>query len=88
MPMRVRRTATAIVGVVTSLLLTPALGHAQATRSYDVPDANADINSLVVGPDGHLWFAEQNGYALRSISPQGQFRSPGRRAAHRVRRRR
>jgi streptogramin lyase len=67
----------ALITVAAAVLLTPAIGRGATVQTHPVPQPAAGLNSLVLGPDGNLWFGESNAadgsYHVGSISPSGQF---------------
>lgn len=83
--MRVRKCAVAVAGALLATSVTggaadearadgaapaaPAAGPTIAT--YAVPTAGAALDSLVRGPDGNLWFAEEKGWKIGRITPAG-----------------
>ncbi|GAA1501844.1 virginiamycin B lyase family protein [Nocardioides humi] len=46
-------------------------GRAPTIATYPVPTADAGLDSLVVGPDGQLWFTERKGWKLGRITAAG-----------------
>jgi streptogramin lyase len=56
-----------------SLTLALAAGSARAAnvQLFPVPTVGAGLSNIVAGPDGALWFNEQNGFAVGQITTSG-----------------
>jgi streptogramin lyase len=56
-----------------SCVLALAAGSARAAnvQLFAVPTAGAGLSNIVAGPDGALWFNEQNGFAVGRITTTG-----------------
>ena len=67
----------AVLGVVVSaMVVSTAQGAAAASlrlhgRSFPIPSPNAQPIEIVLGPDGNLWFTEQNTSAVARVTPDG-----------------
>jgi len=63
--------------VVTTLLSACALAYAAGSaraanvQVFPVPTPSAGLSNIVAGPDGALWFNEQNGFAVGRITTAG-----------------
>ena len=68
---------TAVLGVVVSaMVVSTAQGAAAASlrlhgRSFPIPSPNAQPIEIALGPDGNLWFTEQNTSAVARVTPDG-----------------
>jgi virginiamycin B lyase len=67
-----------IVLLGAALWALPATAPAQI-RSLPIPTPNSEPISIILGPDGNLWFTEQNASQVVRVTPKGQiteFRTP------------
>ena len=58
----------ALIGV---LALAAGSARAANVQLFAVPTAGAGLSNIVAGPDGALWFNEQNGFAVGRITTTG-----------------
>src|SRR2546428_13340694 len=67
----------AVLGVaVFVVIVSTAQGAAAASprlhgRFFPIPSPNAQPIEIVLGPDGNLWFTEQNTSAVGRVTPDG-----------------
>jgi virginiamycin B lyase len=68
----IARRASALIGALICVLALAA-GSARAAnvQLFAVPTAGAGLSNIVAGPDGALWFNEQNGFAVGRITTTG-----------------
>jgi virginiamycin B lyase len=55
------------------LLAFPAVGRAVTVQAFPVPSPAADLQHIVAGPDGALWFTEQGAGKVGRITTAGQI---------------
>ncbi len=56
---------------------TPRQGHLIGMiNEYPIPTSDAQADSITLGPDGNLWFTEDNAAKIGWITPQGHIREP------------
>jgi streptogramin lyase len=71
----IARAGFALLAAVTGLVALAALGAGSARAAnvqlFAVPTAGAGLSNIVAGPDGALWFNEQNGFAVGRITTTG-----------------
>jgi streptogramin lyase len=60
-----------VAALICALALAPGSGRAANVRLFAVPAAGAGLSNIVAGPDGALWFNEQNGFAVGRITTAG-----------------
>jgi streptogramin lyase len=69
------RRATSVLFVVSMLVCALGSGSGSAAAAnvqlFAVPTAGAGLSNIVAGPDGALWFNEQNGFAVGRITTTG-----------------
>ena len=75
------RTDLASKVILSVALLTFSLGQAAQARvqSFRIPTADSEPISIILGPDGNLWFTEQNASNVARVTLDGvitEFRTP------------
>ena len=75
------RTDLASKVVLGVALLTFSLGQAAQARvqAFPIPTPDSQPISIILGPDGNLWFTEQNASNVARVTPDGvitEFRTP------------
>jgi streptogramin lyase len=60
-----------LVALVGVLALTAGSARGANVQLFAVPTAGAGLSNIVAGPDGALWFNEQNGFAVGRITTAG-----------------
>ena len=60
-----------LVALVCVLALAAGSARAADVQLFAVPTAGAGLSNIVAGPDGALWFNEQNGFAVGRITTAG-----------------
>jgi streptogramin lyase len=58
---------------VALLLAFPAVGRAVTVQAFPVPSPAADLQQIVAGPDGTLWFTEKGANNVGRITTAGQI---------------
>jgi virginiamycin B lyase len=61
------------LAAVALLLALPAVGRAVNVQTFPVPSPVADLQHIVAGPDGALWFTEKGANKVGSITTAGQI---------------
>lgn len=62
-----------LVGLLAVVLLLPATAAAATVTEYEIPTATSQPTGITVGPDGALWFTEENGHKIARITTDGQI---------------
>jgi len=75
------RTNLASKLILTIALLTFSLGQAAQARvqGFRIPTPGSEPISIILGPDGNLWFTEQEASNVARVTPEGvitEFRTP------------
>ena len=75
------RTDLASKVILSVALLTFSLGQAAQARvqAFPIPTPDSQPISIILGPDGNLWFTEQNASNVARVTPDGvitEFRTP------------
>ena len=60
-----------LAALVCVLALAAGSARAADVQLFPVPTAGAGLSNIVAGPDGALWFNEQNGFAVGRITTAG-----------------
>jgi virginiamycin B lyase len=60
-----------LAALICALALAAGSARAANVQVFAVPTASAGLSNIVAGPDGALWFNEQNGFAVGRISTIG-----------------
>jgi streptogramin lyase len=60
-----------LAALICVLALTAESARAANVQLFAVPTAEAGLSNIVAGPDGALWFNEQNGFAVGRITTAG-----------------
>src|SRR5579885_1310372 len=55
------------------LTVSPALAKAGNIKEFTVPTPQSSPEGVVPGPDGNLWFTENNGNNIGRLTPSGKF---------------
>jgi len=63
----------ATICVVVLAALAAGSARAANVQLFAVPTAAAGLSNIVAGPDGALWFNEQNGFAVGRITTTGEI---------------
>ena len=70
---RLRLWVPLALAAVALLLALPAVGRAVAVQTFPVPSPASDLQQIVAGPDGALWFTEQGANNVGRITTAGQI---------------
>jgi streptogramin lyase len=75
------RTDLALKVILGVALLTFSLGQGAwaGVRAFPIPTPDSEPISIILGPDGNLWFTEQNASNVARVTPDGvitEFRTP------------
>jgi streptogramin lyase len=62
---------SAILGLALLAAGSAGVARSQVITEFPVPTVNADVDSIVAGPDGNLWFTENNGNKIGRITTAG-----------------
>jgi streptogramin lyase len=68
--LRVLVLGLAVLGVSMGSAL-PASAEGVQIRSWPIPTPDSEPIEITLGPDGNLWFTEQNGNAVARVTPRG-----------------
>ena len=60
-----------VAALICVLAFAGGTARAADVQSFAVPTAGAGLSNIVAGPDGALWFNEQNGFAVGRITTTG-----------------
>jgi streptogramin lyase len=63
------------VNTIAMLIVLAGVAHAEEQRivEYPVPDKGSVPKGIAAGPDGNLWFTEEQGNRIGRITPSGEF---------------
>jgi streptogramin lyase len=61
------------LAAVALLLALPAVGRAVTVQTFPVPSPASDLQQIVAGPDGALWFTEKGANNVGRITTAGQI---------------